>query len=53
MMNHSTRAFRFGASVLFASLVAVDVANGAPATGPLRVHPTNPRYFTDGTKEPL
>jgi hypothetical protein len=21
----------------------------APATGPLRVHPTNPRYFTDGT----
>lgn len=22
----------------------------APAAGPLRVHPTNPRYFTDGTK---
>ncbi|MBM3335503.1 hypothetical protein FJY63_12655, partial [Candidatus Sumerlaeota bacterium] len=22
------------------------------ATGPLRVHPTNPRYFTDGTKSP-
>ena len=22
------------------------------ATGPLRVHPTNPRYFTDGTKNP-
>ena len=21
-----------------------------PATGPLRAHPTNPRYFTDGTK---
>ncbi len=21
------------------------------ATGPLRVHPTNPRYFTDGTKQ--
>ena len=21
----------------------------APATGPLRVHPTNPRYFTDGS----
>ncbi len=21
-----------------------------PAAGPLRVHPTNPRYFTDGTK---
>jgi len=22
---------------------------GRPATGPLRVHPTNPRYFTDGS----
>jgi hypothetical protein len=27
------------------------VATG-PATGPLRAHPTNPRYFTDGTKNP-
>src|SRR5262245_14452585 len=24
----------------------------APALGPLRVHPANPRYFTDGTKTP-
>jgi len=24
----------------------------APAKGPLRVHPENPRYFTDGTKTP-
>ncbi|MBI4474586.1 MAG: hypothetical protein HY646_18090, partial [Acidobacteria bacterium] len=24
--------------------------NAAPAAGPLRVHPTNPRYFSDGTK---
>jgi hypothetical protein len=24
-------------------------ARPAPATGPLRVHPTNPRYFTDGS----
>ena len=23
----------------------------APATGPLRAHPQNPRYFTDGTKD--
>lgn len=23
-----------------------------PAAGPLRVHPTNPRYFTDGSKRP-
>jgi hypothetical protein len=26
------------------------VLEAAPAAGPLRVHPTNPRYFTDGTK---
>lgn len=24
----------------------------APATGPLQVHPLNPRYFTDGTRSP-
>ena len=23
-----------------------------PAKGPLRVHPDNPRYFTDGTRAP-
>lgn len=27
-------------------------AAAAPAKGPLRVHPDNPRYFTDGTKGP-
>ncbi|HRZ39034.1 MAG TPA: hypothetical protein P5534_22030, partial [Candidatus Paceibacterota bacterium] len=30
-------------SVIWATL------NAAPATGPLRVHPSNPRYFTDGS----
>ncbi|HXG12896.1 MAG TPA: DUF6298 domain-containing protein [Gemmataceae bacterium] len=29
-----------------------DVPAGKGAAGPLRVHPTNPRYFTDGTKNP-
>ena len=28
---------------------AVTALTAAPATGPLRVHPTNPRYFTDGS----
>ena len=28
---------------------APTAAQGAPAAGPLRVHPSNPRYFTDGT----
>ena len=25
----------------------------SPAKGPLRVHPTNPRYFTDGSGQPV
>jgi parallel beta helix pectate lyase-like protein len=34
-------------------LGASGAAGGAaPATGPLRVHPQNPRYFTDGTTGP-
>jgi hypothetical protein len=36
----------------FAAIVLLAAATGlfaAPATGPLRVHPTNPRYFTDGS----
>jgi len=31
------------------SWVACAPVFSAPAVGPLRVHPTNPRYFTDGT----
>lgn len=27
-------------------------ATSKPAQGPLRIHPENPRYFTDGTKRP-
>lgn len=34
----------------FAALFVASVVLGAaPASGPLRVHPTNPCYFTDGT----
>jgi hypothetical protein len=29
--------------------LAVTALTGAPVTGPLRIHPTNPCYFTDGT----
>ena len=37
---------------LFATVVcsACYACLAAPASGPLRVHPTNTRYFTDGTK---
>ena len=31
-------------------LVLPAAMRAAPAAGPLRVHPTNPRYFTNGTK---
>jgi len=43
-------------SLLFCVVTAVGVGLGwgqvaapAPATGPLKPHPTNPRYFTDGS----
>lgn len=36
------------AALLF-SLFVTGQASGAKAAGPLRVHPTNPRYFTDGS----
>jgi len=32
--------------------LAVTALTAAPVTGPLRVHPTNARYFTDGTRNP-
>ena len=35
--------------LLFVMLTAL---GAAPATGPLRVHPDNPLYFTDGRKGP-
>ena len=35
-------------AILFAMLMGT-TALGEPAKGPLRVHPRNPRYFTDGT----
>lgn len=39
--------------VMSIALSAAAIGGGAtPAQGPLRVHPENPRYFTDGTKRP-
>ena len=46
-----------GDSIRFLTILVLLAAGGvahadsgrpAKATGPLRVHPTNPRYFTDG-----
>lgn len=46
-----------GIAVTLTALTLLSVApllaarpDAAPARGPLRVHPENPRYFTDGTK---
>jgi len=44
-MNAS--AWLVGLSVL--AIGGLAAAGRAPATGPLRVHPKNPRYFTDGS----
>src|SRR5262245_16359806 len=39
-------------SLLCALLLSGFATLAAPALGPLRIHPTNPRYFTDGRKGP-
>ncbi|HLB48771.1 MAG TPA: DUF6298 domain-containing protein, partial [Anaerolineales bacterium] len=36
--------------VLVLAFILAGKAQAAQAAGPLRVHPSNPRYFTDGTK---
>lgn len=51
-MNSIRAALLLGMMILglSASPTAHAQATQNPATGPLRVHPTNPRYFTDGAK---
>lgn len=39
-----------GAALLVSLASAPAQTSAGPASGPLRTHPTNPRYFTDGTK---
>gem|GEM_PF-185525 len=47
---HVTRTM---ACICLAALIGLaDAAHAGPARGPLRVHPENPRYFTDGTQGP-
>jgi len=38
--------------LLFLAFILSGEVEAAKAAGPLRVHPTNPRYFTDGTNNP-
>lgn len=51
----SWKATRFRELLTVATLLPLFGATSAsaipePTAGPLRVHPNNPRYFTDGTK---
>ncbi len=47
------RVTRAMACICLAALIGPAVtAQADPAKGPLRIHPANPRYFTDGTKGP-
>ena len=45
----------FGSFLLLGLLLSLTQGaqpEATPAKGPLRIHPQNPRYFTDGTKQP-
>ncbi|WP_181416816.1 LamG-like jellyroll fold domain-containing protein [Nitrospira lenta] len=46
--------FRALCAVLFATCFATTLhAQTGPTSGPLRIHPTNPRYFADATGRPV
>jgi hypothetical protein len=51
-MRRSESRLRRAAALVIVPLVVGGmsvIAQAALASGPLRIHPTNPRYFTDGS----
>ncbi len=49
----SQQIIAFGVLIMLVALGQIaTLTRDTPAMGPLRVHPDNPRYFTDGTKAP-
>ena len=52
MLSTAMRAIQNVAFATAAFCLTAPALTGAPATGPLRVHPANPRYFTDGATSP-
>jgi CubicO group peptidase (beta-lactamase class C family) len=50
MKTSSARLLAVLLSLATGSHAHAGTGRSAQASGPLRVHPTNPRYFTDGTK---
>lgn len=52
-MRRRLTSFLVAASLLAVSAVSLaETTPSGSAQGPLRVHPANPRYFTDGTRNP-
>jgi hypothetical protein len=52
MNANSARLLAVLLSLTGAHIVDAGAGQSTKAAGPLRVHPENPRYFTDGTKAP-
>jgi hypothetical protein len=52
MNANSARLLAVLLSLTGAHIVDAGAGQSTKAAGPLRVHPENPRYFTDGTKNP-
>jgi hypothetical protein len=52
MNANSARFLAVLLSLIGAHIVRAGAGQSAKAAGPLRVHPENPRYFTDGTRMP-
>lgn len=49
--KHRLTIFATIAAFIFGGCASLSIHEPVrQAAGPLRVHPTNPRYFTDGTK---
>jgi len=44
---------RFGIRAMFVALLITGQAYGGKTRGPFRLHPHNPRYFTDGTRKAI
>src|SRR3989337_391265 len=49
-MHAAGTTIRICLGALIVLFVTAPATPADPAKGPLRVHPENPRYFTDGTK---
>ena len=49
LLRHAFSVSLFAAALVLPGMALGQTKPAAPARGPLRVHPDNPRYFTDGS----